>query len=168
MAQSLFGELLASRRKNLSRVSCASRVPLGMEWGGTCAGDGDVPMVCLLCGVMRCGVPWRSVPVVWCVALCCIMSSRVVSCLLCCCLSVVCVLDCHCCVASIMNRHEHNRSWKGMFCAKKNKISRPRRFKKKTVSVIVQKLPHKGLKVHHGTYELRKKPSRPQKLQWLL
>ena len=110
LAQSLFGELLASRRKNLSRVSCASRVPLGMKWGGTCAGDGDVPMVWCACGV------------VCCVVLRCVVLSHVVSCRL---VSVVlllvrsCVLDCHCCVANIMNCQEHNRSWKGMFCAKK-------------------------------------------------
>ena len=73
LVQSLFGGLLASRRRNLSGYSCASLTPLGMKWACTCTGDGDVLVFVLVL-----------VPVVFCVVLCCVVllvvSCRVVSC----------------------------------------------------------------------------------------
>ena len=93
VAHSLFGELQASRRKNVFTYYSASLVPLGMKWACTCAGDGDVAVVCLWCGVVCC---------LWCAAfccavLCCVASWRALSCRVAG-LSSLCCLLCVCCV----------------------------------------------------------------------
>ena len=83
------GELLASRRKNLSMCSCASLVPLGMKWemeeGLWSAG----------------GLVWRGMPAVCSVALCSVALRCVVSVVLL--LVCSCVLDCHRCVADCVS-----------------------------------------------------------------
>ena len=88
LAQSLFGELLASRRTNLSSYSCASLIPLGMKWACTCTGD-----VIVLVPVLWCACVVLCCVVFMCTAWCGVMVSVVLL------LVCGCVLDCHLCVA---------------------------------------------------------------------
>ena len=117
-----------------------------LRWRWRCA----YGVVYLWCGVLRC------------VALCCVVScrvvsSRVVSCLLCCCLSVVV-----CWIVIVALLKEHNRSWKGMFCAKKKQDLTSTAVQKKRF-VIVHKLPRREMNSITRTYKFRK-TSRPQKI----
>ena len=107
--------MFASCKKQLSKNSCASLVPLGMKWACICAGDGEVfeGIVMCLCCVCLC--------VLMCVNMCCSMLSLLSS--LCCWLRQCWRRCIGCC----------------MVCT--NDMSRRRRVQKQTMSVIVQKLP---------------------------
>ena len=53
-------------------------MPLGTKWDRTYAGDGEVPVVCFVCGVVWCACGVCCVAL-RCVALCCLVSCRLVS-----------------------------------------------------------------------------------------